>query len=231
MYNIYCDESCHLEHDGHEAMLFGALTCPTEQARDFNAAIRDEQGAHGALGEIKWNKVSPSHLPMYLELVDLFFATPELRFRALVVDDKSRLDHDYFNKGSHDSFYYKMYYYLLRPLVAPGESYRVFVDIKDTRSQQKIVELRDVLNNTVRDFEGATVQLIQHIRSHEVALLQLADLMLGAVAYRSRGLSTSAAKVAVLDRVCEHAAMDLRRSTPPWEENFNVFHFTPRGAC
>jgi len=212
-------------------MLFGAITCPTDRAREFNEAIRAVQKNHGALGEIKWNKVSPSHLAMYLELVDLFFAEPDLRFRVLVVDDKARLTYDDFNMGSHDSFYYKMYYYLLRPLVAVGQAYRVFVDIKDTRSSRKIVKLREVLNNHVRDFDGSTVQLIQHVRSHEVALLQLTDLLLGAVAYRSRGLTGSEAKSAVLERVCERAGSDLQRSTPPWEEKFNVFHFTPRGGC
>jgi len=27
-YNIYCDESCHLEHDGIPTMVIGAVWCP-----------------------------------------------------------------------------------------------------------------------------------------------------------------------------------------------------------
>ena len=231
MYSIYCDESCHLEHDHQQTMLLGAIKCPTAQTRELNVAIRDIQKAHGALGEIKWNKVSKSHAAMYLELVDFFFSTPDLGFRALVVDDKSVLNHDYFNKGSHDSFYYKMYYYLLRPLVPTGEVYRIFLDIKDTRSQGKIIKLREVLNNHLLDFDGITVQDMQHVRSHEVSLLQLGDLLLGAVSYRSRGLVTNTAKIAVADRICHWAGTDLTRSTPPWEEKFNVFYFSPRSAC
>lgn len=33
MFNIYCDESCHLENDGQPVMVLGALSCPTEQER------------------------------------------------------------------------------------------------------------------------------------------------------------------------------------------------------
>ena len=33
-YNIYCDESCHLEHDGIKPMAIGAVWCPKE-AKDI----------------------------------------------------------------------------------------------------------------------------------------------------------------------------------------------------
>ena len=31
MINIYCDESCHLEHDKARAMLLGAISCPASE--------------------------------------------------------------------------------------------------------------------------------------------------------------------------------------------------------
>ena len=28
LYNVYCDETCHLEHDGINDMVIGAVWCP-----------------------------------------------------------------------------------------------------------------------------------------------------------------------------------------------------------
>ena len=54
------------------------------------------------------------------------------------VASKEGLRHDDFDQ-SHDSWYYKMYYLLLRRLLAERENeYRVFLDIKDTNSAEKV---------------------------------------------------------------------------------------------
>ncbi|NHQ60865.1 DUF3800 domain-containing protein [Chlorobium sp. BLA1] len=33
IFNIYCDESCHLENDRHKAMVLGAVWCPLDESR------------------------------------------------------------------------------------------------------------------------------------------------------------------------------------------------------
>jgi len=73
---------------------------------------------HSARGELKWTKVSASRESFFLNVVDLFFSSANLNFRCLIVNDKAKLDHEYYNQGSHDSFYYKMYYYLLRNVIS-----------------------------------------------------------------------------------------------------------------
>ncbi len=36
-FNVYCDESCHLENDHQPTMILGAVWCPLEkEARSFN---------------------------------------------------------------------------------------------------------------------------------------------------------------------------------------------------
>lgn len=38
-FNIYCDESCHLENDGQKSMVLGAVSCPRGQGpRDRDPA-------------------------------------------------------------------------------------------------------------------------------------------------------------------------------------------------
>ena len=50
------------------------------------ARINQLKEKHGIHSEIKWTTVSPSRLAFYLDLVDLFFDTPELSFRTVVID-------------------------------------------------------------------------------------------------------------------------------------------------
>ena len=45
--NIYCNESCHLEHDRQKVMVLGAIWCPFEKARETAQAIRDIKERHG----------------------------------------------------------------------------------------------------------------------------------------------------------------------------------------
>ena len=61
VFNVYCDESCHLEHDHQTIMVLGAIWCPLEKTREIARSIRHIKDRHG-LGrvfEIKWTKVSP----------------------------------------------------------------------------------------------------------------------------------------------------------------------------
>ena len=40
-YNIYCDESCHLEHDGIKPMAIGAVWCPREAKDTIFSRLRE----------------------------------------------------------------------------------------------------------------------------------------------------------------------------------------------
>lgn len=73
-YNIYCDESCHLEHDGEKYMILGGIICEKYNRKIIKndiIAIKRKNGLKET-AEIKWNKVSPSKLSYYKELVDYF---------------------------------------------------------------------------------------------------------------------------------------------------------------
>ena len=231
IYNIYCDESCHLEHDRIPVMLLGAVWCPHDMRRSISHEIRQLKAKHNAKGELKWTKVSECRLLFYKELIDYFFARSELNFRCLLVARKKNLDHSYFNQGSHDSFYYKMYYQLLLEIVRKADSqFNIYLDIKDTRGSRRIRELRRILHTKIADHERLTIPQIQLVRSHESELIQLADFLIGAVAYCNRNdvPKKNPAKVSVIEKVRECSGIDLVHSTPPWEEKFNLFVFQPR---
>jgi len=228
IYNIYCDESCHLENDGKPVMLFGGVWCPRKESSRLVAELQDIKKRHRATGELKWSKVSKSRQDFYFELVDWFLAEAPLHFRGLVVQHKENLDHRYFNQGSHDTFYYKMYFSLLNKILSPAHVYNIYLDIKDTHSGQRVRQLQEVLCNNVYDFTSQMISHVQNIHSHESEMMQLADFLLGAVSYRQRGLSENEAKKAVVDNLEKGLGRDLLHSTSLFEQKFNLFLFSPR---
>jgi hypothetical protein len=229
--NIYCDESCHIPNDHSGLMTLGAISAPQSLVRALSKQIRSVKRDYNCNGELKWTKVSQKNLAFYLALVDLFFDTSQLGFRALVVRNKEQLDHTQYNQGNPDSFYYKMYYYLLRNLVENRAKHpiRIYLDIKDTRSSQKVQRLQKVLANSFYDFQYERVQRVQQVRSHESELMQLCDLLLGAVTYVNRDLGNNQGKIQVARAIEQRARHSLGTSTPPWEPKLNLFHFVPRG--
>ena len=227
IYNVYCDESCHLENDGQAAMVLGAVWCPLDVVADSNERLRKIKETHGLARdmEIKWTKVSPGKVDAYLAWVNYFFDVAELHFRALIVPDKSKLNHAAVPGQDHDLFYYKMYFDMLKVILDPHAQYRVYLDIKDTHGVRKQQKLREVLCNNQYDFSRTIIDRVQQVRSHEVELLQLADLLIGAVSYVSRSLASSPAKQQVVDLVKERSGYSLTCTTLLRETKFNLFRW------
>jgi hypothetical protein len=221
--HIYCDESCHLENDGMQAMVLGALWCPADRRKSLSRKIKALKAAHGLPTnfEIKWVKVSPGKLPFYQALLDLFFDEPLLRFRGLVVPDKQLLDHGRFRQD-HDGFYYKQWYTLLNRLIDPERHHRIFLDIKDTQGRRKVAKLHEVLCNASYDFDRSIIESIEQVQSHDVPLLQLADLLIGALSYAHRGLHGSQAKQALVAHVRQRSGLALEKSSLWRAEKFNL---------
>jgi hypothetical protein len=230
IYNVYCDESCHLENDHQPVMLFGCIWCPKNISGNYSMEIQGIQKRHNANGEIKWTKVSASKRLFYIELVEWFFCQSNLHFRTLVVQNKSLLRHDIFNAGSHDIFYYKMYFSLLNKILSPDCTYNIYLDIKDTRSRQKLAKLKEILCNNVYDLTNQMISHIQNIHSHESSIMQVADFLMGAVSYKQRGLSNNPTKLEIIRKIEDYTHRPLLYSTPLSEQKFNIFLFTPRGG-
>lgn len=229
--DIYCDESCHLESDGHELMVLGAVISPHERVREIAERIRDLKEAHGMprTFEAKWTKVSPGKVMFYLALVDFFFGEPDLRFRGLVAHGKSELRHADFAQD-HDTWYHKMYWEMLNVAIRPPARHRIYIDIKDTHGGAKASTLRNVLANTYHDWTNQVVERIQIVRSDEIEALQLADILVGALGYKNRGLITSPAKSAIVSRIEERAHLSLKRTTTLAATKVNIFHWNPQAA-
>lgn len=176
-FNIYCDESCHIEHDGKPFMFLGSISCAYPQVKRHTARIKELKDKHRFNAEIKWSNVSKSKIGFYIELIDYFFDT-DLRFRSIGIE-KSNIDYESFN-CSYDDFYYKMYYLLLNYHIDTLDHYNVYLDIKDTLSARKVRKLREILNVKYGVFRN-----VQNIISKESLLMQLADFIMGAISYNA----------------------------------------------
>lgn len=223
-YNIYCDESCHLQNDNSNVMVLGAAWCTKTVKEEVFGRIREIKIKHGFKPdfEVKWNKVSKAKTAFYIELINFFFDDDHLHFRALVVPDKKALNHEAF-KQTHDTFYYKMYFDLLKVILSPDCAYNIYIDIKDTRSQEKVLKLQDVLRNNHYDYHNQIIRKIQQVQSHEVELLQITDLLTGAISYLHRGLSDNKAKVEIIKKIKDRSGYSLLRSTLYKEDKMNIF--------
>ena len=203
-FNIYCDESCHLEHDHKPYMLLGNISCAYPQVKRHSERIKEIKKKHHFYAEIKWTNVSRSKLQFYLELIDYFFDT-DLKFRA-IGEHKEYIQLEEPNT-TFDDFYYKMYYRLLNYKVDTTDHYNVYLDIKDTWSNTKANRLRDILN-----VQFGVFRKVQCIRSEESLLLQMADLLMGAIAYEINvPEKRSGAKEKVLAQIKKHCP-DLAHS-------------------
>lgn len=229
--HIYCDESCHLENDHQSAMVLGAVSCPAAKRKQIGRAIKALKKHHGILPtrEIKWTHVSPSTLGFYQDLISLFFDESTLGFRGVVVPDKQLLDHEKFDQ-SHDDFYYKMWWLLLTRMIDDQHVFRIFVDIKDIHSNIKLNKVHEVLCNAHYDFNNQRIESIEAVRSHDVLLVQVADVLAGVISHHVRGIEGSRAKQSLIQHVKERSGLSLTQSTPPGARKLNLFVWRAREA-
>lgn len=224
LFDIYCDESCHLQNgrDNDFVMVIGGITCPDEFKKQISDEIRSIKIRFSIYRdiEIKWNKVSNAKSDYYKALINYFFDCRHLTFRAIIVD-KRELDLDHFNL-THDEFYYRAYFLMLSRIFAPGNEYAIYIDIKDTRSQKKVEKLHDVLCNSRYDFNRKMIHRVQQIRSHEVEIMGLTDLLIGALSYLHRGHNSNQAKLALINLIRERSGYTLTSNTWPLEPKFNI---------
>ncbi|PSL03826.1 DUF3800 domain-containing protein [Cecembia rubra] len=215
-FNMYCDESCHLENDHKPYMLIGYTSVAYNQLEGHNERIKNIKKKHHYYGEIKWSNVSASQYDFYKELIEYFFAT-DIAFRAIIVK-KDQVDNQRFNQD-FDDLYYKMYYQLLNHNKDSRYTYNVYLDIKDTLSAHKVQRLKDILNIKMGVFRN-----VQNIHSKESLMMQLTDLLLGALSYNLNVTEKKvSAKRNLIERIRQHSDQTLEASSRYTENKMNLF--------
>lgn len=221
-FNLYCDESTHLIHDGHPYMLLSYISIAYPQIRLAKEEIKAIKRKFNYTEELKWTNVHSATYKVYAELVDWFFMN-DLEFRAVVVD-KSQIDEkraDY----SFNDFYFRMYFQLLHTKVDFQNRYNVFLDIKDTCSGEKLEKMKKIMSY------NSSIGTLQFIPSRESVFIQLADVLMGAINYNLRIQKGDVkgnviAKLKLIEKIKRHSNISLNTTTPLSRNKFHLFFIT-----
>jgi hypothetical protein len=227
-YNIYCDESCHLPKDQLDVMVLGGTKCPKCNSREINTKIFKikEDYAINRNAEIKWTKVSKGNCDFFKAIIDLFFDTEYLEFRGYIVTGKQYVLHHENDNQTYDQWYYKMYYLTLERLIVSklDDTFNLYFDIKDTTGSEKVKLIQTFLN---KHYHRPIVSKAQIVQSHEVNIMQITDLLIGALSYKNRGLNENSGKVELIKYIELRAGQKLDVTVPLSQRKVNWFVWSP----
>ena len=226
-FEVYCDESRQELFTGKRRggfVVIGGVWLESAHREHLKARIGELRARHRVGGEFKWQKVSRSREAFYCDLVELFFGEP-IRFRAIVLA-ADEMDAARFHDADNELMFYKFYYQLLHHWILDQNTYRIFVDMKTNRVRGRVKTLERVLRNANLTAEIAGVQALP---SRELDILQLADVLVGAVGSVFNGGGTSAAKQALVARIEQHLEHPIQ-PTSRAEQKFNIFRFRSEGG-
>lgn len=141
--------------------------------------IRDRKGFYD---EIKWNKVSAKKMPILKTAVDVFYGCADATFSAFIVDKQQ---YDVITRfGGQFEAYEALSRQLVRGSIRRGEVMWVVADEYSTPPTVTFEEnVRDHVN---RAFRRQAVAGVCRMRSSGVDLLQLSDILLGAVVFEHK---------------------------------------------
>lgn len=225
---IYCDESRHdllaNQHSITETnrySIIGGIWLNSIIRENLKNDLKNLRDRYNTYGEIKWNNVSDSRIDFYKSLVELFFSyNLNLRFRAIVIDALT-VDITKFHDSDAELGFYKFYYQLLFHWIDSTNIYYIFTDYKRNRKNNRILELKEIVNSAKH---CSTIKHIQAIDSKESLILQLEDLIMGAVGYKYNfGYNgRSKAKMEIVKLIEDKLARPII-NTDKNERKFNIF--------
>ena len=207
---IYSDES---RHKNERFLLLAGIWVPEENVQiveDSILALRQKYGYTNStgkktdfLGEFKWTKVSDKYMPIYKELVDLFFEWTNqdvLRSCTMLVDtqDPMVVAHSNIKKEGYFKLLYQLYYHNSHiPAI-----YKIFPDRITNPTQRKVnfetldscleaalhKKFAPLLNPTDRPSIRGFINNITPIDSKSTPFIQSIDVIMGALGYLQNGL-------------------------------------------
>ena len=80
------------------------------------------------------------------------------------------------------------------------------------------------------DYKEEIIKNVQQIRSDEVEIMQITDLIIGALNYYNNGVYSDKINIGkknIIDKIIELSGCNLRSSTPYSYNSFNLFIWRP----
>lgn len=225
-YEIYCDESCWealFDKDAHQYAVIGGIWIPAECRQQIKADIKSLKESYGLMGEMKWNKVCPSTISMYEDVINMFFNNDNIRFRAICIKT-DEINNEKYNNGNGELGFYKFYFQLLHHWITWDNSYSIFLDYKINGNQHRVKELGRILKKT----SSSDILNIQALPSNESLLIQLADVLTGATAYAYNSNDINKSSKQRIKELIEQRLNHRIQGTGVNETKFNIFNINLR---
>lgn len=174
-------------------MVLGGVITFSELIDNLEYQFSVYREALGMFAELKWTKVSWQKLDEYKIFLDIFFENRKIiLFKSMVIDmvefDKKR----FHNNNSDLSFYKMMYQFLLHSFgryLRAGDEVIIHLDER-VNTGYKLSTLCAILNNGLHkkySYLDHPIRSIQAIDSKKSNLMQLADILMGAIGYEWNG--------------------------------------------
>ncbi len=235
-YHIYCDESC--TDRCHSHMVFGGIMLPAATAKQLASLVGEWRVRKNMTSELKWQKITTYKFAEYKEYVHGIMRhihRKEISFRS-VVFDKQLLDYKTFHAGNRELGFYKLWFQFLNHCflrrLFGGDTVIIFLDRRDTA--YRLGDLQSALNTRmVRHAGWAPVRKIEPIDSKRSEIMQMADVLMGAIGHQNNQLGAAAnariSKVTIANYIAHKAGLpNLRVNTPQSATHFGIWQFRLR---
>jgi len=187
-FDVYCDESgleALLDKKAHTYTIIGGIWFPSDYRQEFKKRMLEIKNAFNISGELKWQKVSPAYASLYQSILEFYFKSDQIRFRAIAIE-AAKVDNIKFNNEDAELGFYKFYYQLLHHWIFDFNEYQIFIDLKVNRKKDRLSELKRVLRAANLT---SNIKEVQGLHSEESLGIQLADILTGLVGSKMNGKS------------------------------------------
>ena len=259
IFHIYSDES---RHKNERFLLLSGLWIEEtniDAAEKTITALREKHGYINSigerlafLGEFKWTKVSPRYLPVYKEIADVFFNWIDndiARFNVMLVDthDPGIIAYGNISKEGYFKLLYQLYYHNSK---IPGV-YKIYPDSITNPVQARVnldtlhqclekglkKKFLPLLNPQTKTSLPEFVKNILPVDSKKTPLIQVVDVIMGAIGYLQNGLfrfeGANKAKVElmkyILEKIIFSGAIKIegKKYYVARSKKFNIWLFRP----
>lgn len=219
---VFADES---SQNKHRFLVLGLVAYDATSEQDVYEKLASARLAAHFGREIKWGKVSRAKFPGYELFVNAFFelaALDKLHFHALHVDTRT-FKNSQFGDRTEEMGFHKLIYQLLLHKIGRfyGKHYPCEVYLDKRVSRRDPNEMTPMLNAALRRDWGIKSNpfcFVEFLDSGESDLLQLVDVLVGAIAYRKNEHDlrpdASPARIALARHIAS-SVVQLRRQGDP----------------
>lgn len=185
--DVYIDESS----EGLPFTVIGGVIVPSTLAKEIDTEIQSHKKNPSA--EFKWNGLDNRNGQLYQKLLQTFLerrAAKKLHFHCIVIEN-DKVDYDTYSFGDVDLGFNKFAYRIVLKfgrLYSNSNGFYVYPD--ERRTRQTGDQFREVLNNGAaihREIKRRPFKIVEFRKSHLTPLIQLADVLIGAIAYEANG--------------------------------------------